>query len=60
MYVYGASLFYVFCSTCVWVCGNVCCVAEVVKDSVCWTWIVEVCCIFVMGMCWILCFLFVL
>ena len=26
--------FYVCCSDCVWVCGNVCCVAAVVKDSV--------------------------
>ena len=25
--------FYVCCSNCVWVCGNVCCVATVVKDS---------------------------
>ena len=31
MYVYGASLFYVGCSDCVGVCGNVCCVAAVVK-----------------------------
>ena len=34
MYVYGACLFYVCCSDCVGVCGNVCCVASVVKDSV--------------------------
>ena len=34
MYVYGACLFYVRCSDCVGVCGNVCCVATVVKDSV--------------------------
>ena len=27
-------MFYVCCSDCVWVCGNVCCVATVVKDSV--------------------------
>ena len=33
MYVYGACLFYVCCSDCVGVCGNVCCVAAVVKDS---------------------------
>ena len=26
--------FYVRCSDCVWVCGNVCCVAAVVKNSV--------------------------
>ena len=26
--------FYVFCSDCVGVCGKVCCVASVVKDSV--------------------------
>ena len=34
MYVYGACLFYVCCNDCVGVCGNVCCVAAVVKDSV--------------------------
>ena len=34
MYVYGACLLYVCCSDCVGVCGNVCCVAAVVKDSV--------------------------
>ena len=33
IYVYGAGLFYVCCSNCVGVCGNVCCVAAVVKDS---------------------------
>ena len=33
MYVYGACLFYVCCSDCVGVCGNVCCVAAVVKNS---------------------------
>ena len=27
------ACFYVCCSDCVWVCGNVCCVAAVVKDS---------------------------
>ena len=32
MYVYGACLFYVCCSDCVGVCGNVC-VAAVVKNS---------------------------
>ena len=31
MYVYGACLFYVCCSDCVGVCGNVCCVVAVVK-----------------------------
>ena len=34
MDVYGACLFYVCCSDCVGVCGNVCCVVAVVKDSV--------------------------
>ena len=34
MYVYGACLFYVCCSDSVGVCGNVCCVAAVDKDSV--------------------------
>ena len=34
-YVYMAHVcFYVCCPDCVWVCGNVCCVAGVVKDSV--------------------------
>ena len=33
MYVYGACLFYVCCSDCVGVCGNVCCVATVIKNS---------------------------
>ena len=33
MYVYGVCLFYGCCSVSVWVCGNVCCVAVVVKDS---------------------------
>ena len=32
MYVYGAC-FYVCCSDCVGVCGNVCCVAAFAKDS---------------------------
>ena len=32
MYVYGECLFHVCCNDCVWVCGNVCCVATVVKD----------------------------
>ena len=34
MYVYGECLFYVCFSDCVGVCGNVCCVAAVTKDSV--------------------------
>ena len=34
MYVYRACLFYVCCSDGVGVCGNVCCVAVVVKNSV--------------------------
>ena len=33
MCVYGACLFYVCCSACVGICGNVCCVATVVKYS---------------------------
>ena len=34
MNLYGAFLFYVCCSDCVGVCGNVSCVVSVVKDSV--------------------------
>ena len=34
MFVYGTCLCYACCSDCVGVCGNVCCVAVVVKDSV--------------------------
>ena len=34
MYVYGACLFYVCCSDYVGVCGNVCRVATVAKNSV--------------------------
>ena len=34
MYLYGACLFYVCCSDCVGVCGNVSCVVVVVKASV--------------------------
>ena len=45
MYVYGACLFYVCCSDCVGVCGNVCCVAVVVKVNV--FFILGVCCMFV-------------
>ena len=33
MYVNGVCLFYVCCSYCVGVCGNVCCVAAVDKNS---------------------------
>ena len=34
-YVYMVHVcFYVLCSDCVGICGNVCCVAGVVKDSV--------------------------
>ena len=34
MYVYGTCLFYVCCIDSVGVCGNVCCVTAVVKNSV--------------------------
>ena len=34
MYVYGTCFFYVCCSDCVGVCGNVYYVAAVVKNSV--------------------------
>ena len=34
MYVYGMCFIYVCCSECVWVCGNVCCVMAIVKNSV--------------------------
>ena len=34
MYVYGTCLFYVCCSNYVGVCGNVCCVAAIVKKDV--------------------------
>ena len=34
MYVYGACLFYVCCKDYVGVCGNVCYVVTVVRDSV--------------------------
>ena len=42
MYVYGACLFYVCCSDCEGVCGNVCGVAAIAKNSVflaleCWS-----------------------
>ena len=40
--------FYVCCSDCVGVCGNVCCVETVVENSVVFEpWSVEVCCVFV-------------
>ena len=40
--------FYVCCSDCVGVCGNVCCVATVVKNSgFLKPWSVEVRCVFV-------------
>ena len=46
MYIYIAHIyFYVSCSNCVGVCGNVCCIAEVVEDSV--FLILEVCGMFV-------------
>ena len=39
--------FYVCCSDCVGVCGNVCCVAAVVKNSVFLSLgVLEVCCVF--------------
>ena len=38
---------YVCCNDCVGVCGKVCCVAAIVKDSVFKAWSVEVCCMFV-------------
>ena len=38
--------FYVCCSDCVGVCGNVCCVVAIVKNSVFFPpWSVEVCCV---------------
>ena len=44
MYVYGANLF-LCCSDCMGVCGNVCCIAAVVKHSGGFEpWSVEVCC----------------
>ena len=41
------SFYFVCCSDCVGVCGNVCCVAAVVKNGVFEPWSVEVCCVFV-------------
>ena len=34
MYVYGTCLFFMSVVVTVWVCGNVCCVAAVVNNSV--------------------------
>ena len=31
--MYLAHVFFVYCGDCVGVCGNICCVAAVVKDS---------------------------
>ena len=39
--------FYVCCSDCVGVCGNVCCVAAVVKNNGFEPCSAEVCCVFV-------------
>ena len=50
MYVYGACMFYVCCSDCVGLCGNVCCVAAVVENSVFEPLSIEVCCVFVLWM----------
>ena len=48
MCVYGACLFYVCCGDCVGVCGNICCVVAVVKNSGFFEpWSVEICCVFV-------------
>ena len=46
--IWRMFVFYVCCSDCVGFCGNVCCVAAVVKNSVFfYPWSVEVCCVFV-------------
>ena len=37
------------------VCGNVCCVATIVKNSVFKPWSVEVCCVFVMDVVFYVC-----
>ena len=47
VYIYKHVCFYDCCSDCVVVCGNVCCVAAIVKDSVFLPWCVEVCYMFV-------------
>ena len=44
MYVYGSCLFYVCCSDCVGVCGNVCCAVENIGFL---SLSIEVCCVFV-------------
>ena len=61
MYEYGACLFYVCCSDCVGICGNVCCVAAVVKDSgfLSLGELMYVVCLCT-GCGWMLCFLFAL
>ena len=47
MYAYGSCLFYVCCTDCVGVSGNVCCIADVFKDSGVFVhWSVKVCCMF--------------
>ena len=46
MHVYGACFFYLCCSDCVGVCGNVCCVVAVVKNSLFFCLGVLVCCVF--------------
>ena len=43
----GQVCLYVCCSDCVGVCGNVCCVAAVLKIVVFGPWSVVVCCVFV-------------
>ena len=46
--IWHVFVFYVCCSDCVGLCGNICCVAAVVKNSVFFLpWSVEVCCVFV-------------
>ena len=46
MYYMAHVCFYVCCSDCVGICGNVCCVAAVVKNIVFLEpWSVEVCCV---------------
>ena len=47
MYVYGACLFLWLLQCLCGVCGNVCCVAAVGKDSFFLPWSVEVCCMVV-------------
>ena len=41
-HMYMAHICFYVCCDCVGVCGNVCCVAAVVKDSVFEPWSVEV------------------